>query len=162
MQWDRGELGLTVGNVDAPSLEAFKARLDVALGSLVWWLATLHIAGGLKLDDHCGLFHPRPFYDSMILNHCHCFDVSRGVRTSSLQKEQSPGARKPLPSILLLNVCTDPRKYSKGVLHPQPYQECCGEKGYKASKNPQQMSIAQLLGRAARQVAKFLTKHISC
>ena len=28
--------------VDAPSLEAFKARLDVALGSLVWWLATLH------------------------------------------------------------------------------------------------------------------------
>ena len=34
--------------VDAPSLEAFKARLDVALGSLVCWLATLHIAGGLK------------------------------------------------------------------------------------------------------------------
>ena len=31
--------------VDAPSLEAFKARLDVALGSLVSWLATLHIAG---------------------------------------------------------------------------------------------------------------------
>jgi len=38
--------------VDAPSLEAFKARLDVALGSLLWWLVTLHIAGGLKLDDH--------------------------------------------------------------------------------------------------------------
>ena len=53
--------------VDAPSLEAFKARLDVALGSLVWWLATLHIAGVLKLDDHCGPFQPRPFYDSMIL-----------------------------------------------------------------------------------------------
>ena len=50
---------------DAPSLEAFKARLDVALGSLVWWLATLHTAGGLKLDDHCGPFQPRPFYDSM-------------------------------------------------------------------------------------------------
>ena len=32
--------------VDAPSPETFKARLDVALGSLVWWLATLHIAGG--------------------------------------------------------------------------------------------------------------------
>jgi len=32
--------------VDAPSLEAFKARLDVALGSLVCWLATLHTAGG--------------------------------------------------------------------------------------------------------------------
>ena len=34
--------------VDAPSLDAFKTRLDVALGSLVWWLATLHMAGGLK------------------------------------------------------------------------------------------------------------------
>ena len=32
--------------VDAPSLEAFKARLDVALGSLGWWLVALHIAGG--------------------------------------------------------------------------------------------------------------------
>ena len=53
--------------VGAPSLETFKARLDVALGSLVCWLATLHIAGGLKLDDHCGPFQPRPFYDSMIL-----------------------------------------------------------------------------------------------
>jgi len=31
---------------DASSLEAFKARLDVALGSLVSWLATLQIAGG--------------------------------------------------------------------------------------------------------------------
>jgi len=51
--------------VDAPSLEAFKARLDVALGSLVWWLATLHIAGGLKLVDGCGPFQPRPVCDSM-------------------------------------------------------------------------------------------------
>ena len=40
--------------------------LDVALGSLVWWLVTLHIAGGLKLNDHCGPFQPRPYYDSMI------------------------------------------------------------------------------------------------
>ena len=53
--------------VGAPSLETFQARLDVALGSLVWWLATLHIAGGLKLNDHCGPFQPRPFYDSMIM-----------------------------------------------------------------------------------------------
>ena len=37
--------------VGAPSLEAFKARLDVALGSLVWWWANLPIAEGLKLDD---------------------------------------------------------------------------------------------------------------
>ena len=53
--------------MDAPSLEAFKARLDAALGNLVWWLATLHIAGGLEVDDHCGPFQPRPFYDSMVL-----------------------------------------------------------------------------------------------
>ena len=32
-----------------------------SLGSLVWWLVTLHIAGELKLDDHCGPFQPRPF-----------------------------------------------------------------------------------------------------
>jgi len=51
--------------VDAPSPEAFKARLDVALGSLVCWLVTLHIAGGLKRDDHCGPFQHRPFYASM-------------------------------------------------------------------------------------------------
>ena len=60
MHWNR----LPKEVEDAPFLEAFKARLDVALGSLVWWLATLHIAGGLKLDDHCGPFQPRPFYDS--------------------------------------------------------------------------------------------------
>jgi len=51
--------------VDAPSLEAFKARLDVALASLVCWLVSLHVEGRLKLNDHCGPFQPRPFYDSM-------------------------------------------------------------------------------------------------
>jgi len=52
--------------VDAPLLKAFKARLDVSPGSQVQWLATLYITGGLKLDDHCSPFQPRPFYDSMI------------------------------------------------------------------------------------------------
>jgi len=52
--------------VDAPSLEAFKARLDVALGSLVCWLVTLHIAGGLKLNDLRGPFQHRPFYDMIL------------------------------------------------------------------------------------------------
>ena len=56
-----------LGLVDALSLEVFKARLDVALGSLVYWLVTLNIAGELKLDDHCGPFQPRPFCDSIIL-----------------------------------------------------------------------------------------------
>jgi len=62
MHWNR----LPKEVVGAPSLEAFKARLDVALGRLVRWLVTLHIAGGLKLDDHCGPFQPRPFYDSVL------------------------------------------------------------------------------------------------
>jgi len=53
--------------VDAPSLEALKARLDVALGSLVQWLVTLSVAGGLKLKDHYSPLKPRPFYDSMIM-----------------------------------------------------------------------------------------------
>ena len=44
--------------VDAPSPEAFKARLDVALGSLVWWLVTLHIAGGWNLMITVVLFNP--------------------------------------------------------------------------------------------------------
>jgi len=63
MHWNR----LPKEAVDAPSLEAFKARLDVALGSLVWWLVTLHTAGGLKPDDLCGPFQPRTFCYSMIL-----------------------------------------------------------------------------------------------
>jgi len=53
--------------VDAASLKTFKARMNVALGSMVWWLVTLPVAGGLKLDNHCGPFQPRPFYDSFIL-----------------------------------------------------------------------------------------------
>ena len=60
--------------MDAPSLEAFKARLDGALDSLVLWLAALHTAGGLKLDDR-GPFQPRPFYDSMKLSHCERYDA---------------------------------------------------------------------------------------
>ena len=44
--------------VDAPSLEALKARLDVALGSLVWWLATLHVAGGWNSMIVVVLFSP--------------------------------------------------------------------------------------------------------
>ena len=50
--------------VDAPSLEAFKARLDVALGSLVCWLTTLHIAGGWNCMITVVLFNP---VQSMIL-----------------------------------------------------------------------------------------------
>ena len=51
--------------VDAPSLEAFKARLDGALSNLV--LVSLPIAGGLELDDLKDPLQPESFYDSMIL-----------------------------------------------------------------------------------------------
>ena len=44
--------------MDAPSLEAFKAMLDVALGSLVCWLATLHIAGRWNWVSTVVLFNP--------------------------------------------------------------------------------------------------------
>jgi len=37
--------------VAAPSLAVFKARLDGALSSLVWWKLSLIMAGGLEPDD---------------------------------------------------------------------------------------------------------------
>ena len=37
--------------LDASSLEESTARLDVALGSLVWWVAILPTARGVKRDD---------------------------------------------------------------------------------------------------------------
>jgi len=51
--------------VNAPSLEVFKARLDGALSSLVWWKMSLLMAGGVEPDDLQGPFQPKPFYDSM-------------------------------------------------------------------------------------------------
>ena len=68
--------------MDAPSLDALKARLDVALGSLIWWLATRHIAGGLKLNDHCGPFQPRPFSDSVVL---WCWILCLSVRKMGME-----------------------------------------------------------------------------
>jgi len=46
-QWNR----LPREVVNAPSLEAFEARLNGILGSLIWWLTTLPMAGVLELDD---------------------------------------------------------------------------------------------------------------
>jgi len=37
--------------VAAPSQAVFKARLDGALSSLVWWKMPLLMAGGLEPDD---------------------------------------------------------------------------------------------------------------
>lgn len=49
--------------VTVPFPEVFKARLDVALGSLIQRRATLPTARGLKLDVLKGSFQPRPFDD---------------------------------------------------------------------------------------------------
>ena len=54
--------------MDAPSLDALKAGLDVALGSLVWCLVTLHMSGGWNWMIIVVLFNPG---HSMIL----CFKV---------------------------------------------------------------------------------------
>jgi len=37
--------------VAAPYLAVFKARLDGALSTLVWWKKSLLMAGGLEPDD---------------------------------------------------------------------------------------------------------------
>jgi len=46
--------------VNAPTLEAFKARLDGAPSNLVYWEASLPTAGGLELGD-LSPFQTKPF-----------------------------------------------------------------------------------------------------
>jgi len=50
-----------------PSLAAFKARLDGALGNLGWWKGSLRPAWALVLDELQGPFPPKPFHDSVVL-----------------------------------------------------------------------------------------------
>jgi len=52
--------------VDAPSLEALKARLDSGQPGMA--VGDPARGRGLKLDEHCGSFQLRPFYDSMIVS----------------------------------------------------------------------------------------------
>jgi len=104
--------------VDAPSLEAFKARLDVALGSLVWWLATLHIAGGLKLPDDCGPFQHRPFYDSVISHMVESSVGSQGNQKNKTKQNQT----KPNPQVVSKKMsfvlhCSLRRRMSTAILH---------------------------------------------
>ena len=49
--------------VDVLPLEA---RLDRALGSLIWWVANRPMAKRLELGDLSGPFQPTPFYYSVI------------------------------------------------------------------------------------------------
>ena len=57
VQWLPGNWNCFTGT-GCPSLEAFKARLGVALGSLVCWLVTLHIAGGWNWMGIVVVFNP--------------------------------------------------------------------------------------------------------
>ena len=61
-QWHR----LPRETVDAPSLEVLKARLDGALGNLIWWKVSLPMAGGLELNDFQGPFQPEPFHKCLL------------------------------------------------------------------------------------------------
>ena len=54
--------------VDAPSLEAIQGQAGCGSGQPGLVVGGPAHSRGLKLDDHCGPFQPRPFYDSMILS----------------------------------------------------------------------------------------------
>jgi len=53
--------------VAAPSLAVFKASLDRALSTLVWWKGSLSMAGGLEQGGLYGPLQPEPFDDSVML-----------------------------------------------------------------------------------------------
>lgn len=46
--------------MDAPSLEVFKARLDEALGNVIYWKVSLLLEGVLELDNILGAFQLTP------------------------------------------------------------------------------------------------------
>ena len=54
------------GGCGCPIPAGIQGQAGCGSGQLVWWMATLHVAGGLKLDDHCGPFQAMPFYNSMM------------------------------------------------------------------------------------------------
>jgi len=77
--WIPALLGFT-HSLPAGVLQAFKARLDVAVGSLGCWLATLHIAGGWNRVSIVVLFNPG---HSMTL--CSMRNRSEGLHASCLE-----------------------------------------------------------------------------
>jgi len=98
--------------MDAPSLEAFKARLDVALGSLVCWLATLHIAGGWNKMIIVVLSNPG---HSMILRYDFYKFLSAAIIAQVTVKPvfypllSTPMQHKPKPSVTSLARCKLPQ-----------------------------------------------------
>lgn len=49
-------------NVDASSLEAFKAKLDIGLRNLVLWKVSLCMAEGLEVDGLKEAFQPKTLH----------------------------------------------------------------------------------------------------
>uniref|UniRef100_A0A803Y5X4 Uncharacterized protein n=1 Tax=Meleagris gallopavo TaxID=9103 RepID=A0A803Y5X4_MELGA len=94
-------MGLPKEVVDAPSLEVIKARL----GSLVYWLVTLNMAGGLKPDDHCGPFQPRPFCDSMM---CCSTQVKYTFKMKALITTLRTEHKLPRPPLFTMPFLTTP------------------------------------------------------
>jgi len=91
--------------VGAPSLQAFKARLDVALGSLGCWLATLHTAGGWNWMSTVGLFNPgRSVVHSMSTARCEQppFPNGRPLGAAQGQLGAPPAVKVTLPGLSVL------------------------------------------------------------
>ena len=61
--------------VDAPSLEALKARLESSLVNSLGYGRCPCLQQGVRLGELQGPFQPKPFYPSVIL--CSAFDISR-------------------------------------------------------------------------------------
>jgi len=68
--------------VEAPFLEAFKAKLDGALSNLVWLKMSLLTAGRLGSMTCKGAFQPKAFYDSMSSDKIFLLNMTRAVTAS--------------------------------------------------------------------------------
>jgi len=72
--------------VNAPSLEAFKARLDGTFKQPgLEGDVTAYSSGELELDDLKGPFQPKPFYDSLLF----FFFLTAQVRKLAVTCQQS-------------------------------------------------------------------------
>ena len=52
------------------------------------------MAGGLKLDGHCGPFQPRPFYDSMKCLKLTEMNIISGLKSTERAWEQYPVSKE--------------------------------------------------------------------
>ena len=126
------------------SLQAFKARLDVALGSLVCWLVTLHIAGGWNKMIIVVLCNPG---HSMILSgdaavlspiHTQCALQSCILSTNLRAGTAEPGVQQ--------NPSTECQHYAETPEVPQPLgtTRCAGTAPQPSTHTHQQREPSAL------------------